>query len=194
MKTPMKTLKTMLMLSLIAVAAAIAAPLSAAAPRPRRRRRPRPRGRDLAREDQRPRHPQRRRLLLRGPRPGRPAAAPPRRPGQQRHVRAAPPVLAQGRQLIAVDLQGHGRSSLGSRPIRCEAIADDVAALLKRLGRAKVDVLGYSFGGCVALRLAMQHPERRAPPGAGVDAVRDRRLVSGDARRSRRRSRRRCRR
>jgi len=68
------------------------------------------------------------------------------------------PILNPGRQLIAVDLQGHGRSSLGNRPIRCEAIADDVAAVLKKLGRAKVDVLGYSFGGCVALRLAVQHP------------------------------------
>jgi len=68
------------------------------------------------------------------------------------------PAYAQRRQVIAVDLQGHGRSSLGNRPIRCEAIADDLAALLKRLGRAKVDVLGYSFGGCVALRLAAQHP------------------------------------
>jgi pimeloyl-ACP methyl ester carboxylesterase len=68
------------------------------------------------------------------------------------------PILGAGRQLIVVDLQGHGRSSLGSRPIRCEAIADDIAALLKRLGRAQVDVLGYSFGGCVALRLAVQHP------------------------------------
>ena len=64
-----------------------------------------------------------------------------------------------GRQVIAVDLQGHGRSTLGNRPIRCEAIADDMAALLKRLGRAKVDVFGYSFGGCVGLRLAVQHPE-----------------------------------
>jgi pimeloyl-ACP methyl ester carboxylesterase len=64
-----------------------------------------------------------------------------------------------GRQVIAVDLQGHGRSTMGNRPIRCEAIADDMAALLKRLGRTKVDVLGYSFGGCVGLRLAVQHPE-----------------------------------
>ena len=61
--------------------------------------------------------------------------------------------------MIAVDLQGHGRSSLGNRPIRCDAIADDMAALLKRLGQAKVDVLGYSFGGGVALRLAVQHPD-----------------------------------
>ena len=67
--------------------------------------------------------------------------------------------LFSGRQVIAVDLQGHGRASLGNRPIRCDAIADDVAAVLKRIGQAKVDVLGYSFGGCVALRLAIQHPD-----------------------------------
>lgn len=66
----------------------------------------------------------------------------------------------KGRQVIAVDLQGHGRTTLGTRPIRCEAIADDVDTLLGQLGRAQVDVLGYSFGGCVALRLAVQHPER----------------------------------
>jgi len=70
------------------------------------------------------------------------------------------PVLAKGRQLIAVDLQGHGRTTLGTRPIRCEAIADDIDALLQQIGRAQVDVMGYSFGGCVAIRLAIQHPER----------------------------------
>ena len=70
------------------------------------------------------------------------------------------PTLTKGRQLILVDLQGHGRTTLGNRPIRCEAIADDIDALLQQLGRAQVDVLGYSFGGCVALRLAVQHPDR----------------------------------
>jgi pimeloyl-ACP methyl ester carboxylesterase len=72
----------------------------------------------------------------------------------------AMPVLTRGRQLILVDLQGHGRTALGDRPIRCETIADDLDALLQQLGRTQVDVLGYSFGGCVALRLAVQHPDR----------------------------------
>jgi pimeloyl-ACP methyl ester carboxylesterase len=67
--------------------------------------------------------------------------------------------LGANRQVITVDLQGHGRTTLGTRPIRSEAIADDIATLLKQLGRTKVDVMGYSFGGSVALRLAIQHPE-----------------------------------
>ena len=71
-----------------------------------------------------------------------------------------PAFTAAGRQIIAVDLQGHGRSTLGTRPISCEAIADDLAALVQRLGHKQLDVLGYSFGGCVALRLALQHPDR----------------------------------
>jgi pimeloyl-ACP methyl ester carboxylesterase len=73
---------------------------------------------------------------------------------------AVMPLLTKTRQVIAVDLQGHGRTTLGTRPIRCEAIADDLDALLQQLGRAQVDVMGYSFGGCVAMRLAIQHPER----------------------------------
>jgi pimeloyl-ACP methyl ester carboxylesterase len=71
-----------------------------------------------------------------------------------------PALAAAGRQVITIDLQGHGRTTLGTRPIRCEAIADDVAAVLTKIGRTKLDVLGYSFGGCVAMRLAVQHPDR----------------------------------
>lgn len=70
------------------------------------------------------------------------------------------PALAQSRRVIAVDLQGHGRTELGERPIRIPEIADDIATLLGALGVDRVDVLGYSFGGGVAFRLALQHPER----------------------------------
>lgn len=73
---------------------------------------------------------------------------------------AVPALTAGGRQVITIDLQGHGRTPLGNRPIRCESIADDVAAVLAKLGRTKLDVLGYSFGACVALRLGVQHPDR----------------------------------
>jgi pimeloyl-ACP methyl ester carboxylesterase len=73
--------------------------------------------------------------------------------------RPALPALAEHREVIAVDLQGHGRTPLGDRPFRLESIGDDMAALVKRLGHERVDVLGYSLGGGVALRVAIQHPE-----------------------------------
>lgn len=74
------------------------------------------------------------------------------------------PALAAHRQVIAIDLHGHGRTALGDRPIDLVAIADDLAAVVTQLGYARVDVLGYSFGGGAALRLAIQHPSlvRRA--------------------------------
>lgn len=68
------------------------------------------------------------------------------------------PALAEGRQVIAVDLHGHGRTALGQRDINLEDQGDDMAALLKALGHDSVDVLGYSFGGGVGFRLAVQHP------------------------------------
>jgi pimeloyl-ACP methyl ester carboxylesterase len=66
--------------------------------------------------------------------------------------------LAESRLVIAVDLQGHGRTALGTRPFKLESIGDDMAALTKKLGFARVDVMGYSLGGGVALRMAIQKP------------------------------------
>jgi pimeloyl-ACP methyl ester carboxylesterase len=69
------------------------------------------------------------------------------------------PTMAQGRRVIAVDLQAHGRTADVDRPMRYEAMADDLAALLRYLGIARADVMGYSLGGGVALRTAIQHPD-----------------------------------
>lgn len=69
------------------------------------------------------------------------------------------PLLAQGRQVIAVDLHGHGRTALGDREISLIDMGDDLAAVLRELGNAQVDVLGYSMGGGAAFRLAAQHPD-----------------------------------
>jgi pimeloyl-ACP methyl ester carboxylesterase len=68
-------------------------------------------------------------------------------------------LFAAGRQAIAVDLHGHGRTPLGDRPISLLDMGDDMAVLLERLGYRQVDALGYSMGGGVAFRLAVQHPE-----------------------------------
>ncbi|MGC5018305.1 alpha/beta fold hydrolase [Micromonospora sp. DT47] len=68
------------------------------------------------------------------------------------------PALAARRQVIGVDLQGHGRTADVDRPLRYESMADDVVALIRHLGLPAVDVLGYSLGGGVALRTAIQHP------------------------------------
>jgi pimeloyl-ACP methyl ester carboxylesterase len=68
--------------------------------------------------------------------------------------------LAKSREVIGVDLHGHGRTALGDRPISLIDIGDDLAVVLSELGYEQVDVLGYSFGGGVGFRLAVQHPER----------------------------------
>jgi pimeloyl-ACP methyl ester carboxylesterase len=70
------------------------------------------------------------------------------------------PALTRSRQVIAVDLHGHGRTQLGSRKISLVDQGDDLAALLEQLGYRQVDVLGYSFGGGVGFRLAVQHPDK----------------------------------
>jgi len=69
------------------------------------------------------------------------------------------PLLSNTRRVIAVDLQAHGRTADIDRPLTFEAMADDIAALLKHLGIEKADVMGYSIGGGVALRTAVRHPE-----------------------------------
>ena len=68
--------------------------------------------------------------------------------------------LAKGRQVIAVHLQAHGRTPDTDRPLRCETMGDDVAALIGHLKLGKADVMGYSLGSFVALQTAIRHPDR----------------------------------
>jgi pimeloyl-ACP methyl ester carboxylesterase len=70
------------------------------------------------------------------------------------------PALAATREVIAVELQGHGHTADIDRPLSYEQMAEDVRALLDALGTDAVDLVGYSLGGAVALQLALRHPER----------------------------------
>jgi pimeloyl-ACP methyl ester carboxylesterase len=67
--------------------------------------------------------------------------------------------LARDRQVIAVHLQGHGRTPDTDRPLRTESLGDDVAALIRHLDLGKADVMGYSLGASVALQTAIRHPD-----------------------------------
>jgi pimeloyl-ACP methyl ester carboxylesterase len=69
------------------------------------------------------------------------------------------PALAETRQVIAVELQGHGHTADMDRPLTYEQMADDVAALIGHLGIEQAGVFGYSMGGGVALQVALRHPE-----------------------------------
>jgi pimeloyl-ACP methyl ester carboxylesterase len=70
------------------------------------------------------------------------------------------PVLAANHQVIAPDLQGHGRTADIDRPIDVRLMADHVAALIDHLGLEKPDVVGYSLGGGVAFFTAVKYPDK----------------------------------
>jgi len=69
------------------------------------------------------------------------------------------PELSKNHKVIAVELQGHGRTADIDRPFSFESMADDVAALLKYLKTDSADILGYSMGGATAMQLAIRHPQ-----------------------------------
>ncbi len=66
--------------------------------------------------------------------------------------------LSRTRKVIAVELQGHGRTADIKRDFSFEALADDVAALLDHLKIPRADLIGYSMGGGVAMQGAIRHP------------------------------------
>ncbi|MBN3497830.1 alpha/beta fold hydrolase [Arthrobacter pascens] len=68
------------------------------------------------------------------------------------------PLLAERRQVIAVEEEGHGRTQPTSRPLTAETSAGDLRAVLHRLDVKTVDVLGFSAGGHTAIALALGSP------------------------------------
>ncbi len=68
------------------------------------------------------------------------------------------PVLAERHQVIAVDLQGHGRTADVDRPLDIRPMADDIVALIDHLELDQPDLMGYSLGGGVALVPAAKFP------------------------------------
>ena len=68
--------------------------------------------------------------------------------------------LSKTRKVIAVEMQGHGRTADIQRDFSYENLADDVAALLDYLKIPSADLIGYSMGGSIALQCAIRHPEK----------------------------------
>jgi pimeloyl-ACP methyl ester carboxylesterase len=68
--------------------------------------------------------------------------------------------LAKTRRVIAVEMQGHGRTADTDRPMSFATLGDDLAALLDHLEIPRADLVGHSFGGACAIRAAIQHPDR----------------------------------
>lgn len=69
------------------------------------------------------------------------------------------PLLAETHEVIAIEAQGHGRTGPLDRPMTFDNMAADVAEVIKSLGYDKVDVVGYSMGATIGLRLSLAHPE-----------------------------------
>ena len=69
------------------------------------------------------------------------------------------PSLALGHHVVAPDSRGHGRTTLGTRPLTYRQMADDAAGLVERLGLGRVHLVGWSDGGCTSLAMALQRPD-----------------------------------
>jgi pimeloyl-ACP methyl ester carboxylesterase len=85
------------------------------------------------------------------------------------------PMLTKSRQVIILEQQGHGHTPDRDIPLNSDQMADDTAALLRKISVSGADVFGYSDGGIVGLRLAMKHPDavgKLAVLGASTGSLR----------------------
>src|SRR5580692_1743879 len=70
------------------------------------------------------------------------------------------PELSKTRKVIAIELQGHGHTPFSERKLDFATLASDVEGVMDHLKVDSADVAGYSMGGCVAYKLAIQSPKR----------------------------------
>lgn len=68
--------------------------------------------------------------------------------------------LSKTHKVIAVEMQGHGRTADIDRDITFENLAGDAAALLDYLKIDRADVVGYSLGGGTAIQCAIRYPKK----------------------------------
>ena len=84
------------------------------------------------------------------------------------------PVFAKNHRVIGIEQMGHGHTGdVAGRELSYEGMAEDTAALLVHLGIQNADLVGWSDGGQIALRLAFTHPElvrRVVASGVGIGA------------------------
>jgi pimeloyl-ACP methyl ester carboxylesterase len=69
------------------------------------------------------------------------------------------PALAERRQVVAIELRGHGHTRDIERHFSFESFGDEIAGVIEQLGARQADLLGYSLGGLASLRCAISHPE-----------------------------------
>lgn len=70
-------------------------------------------------------------------------------------------LASERRRVVYFDQRGGGRSTLdpGERPAGFLGHVDDIDAVRRHVGGGRVDVLGFSWGGLLAILYALQHPE-----------------------------------
>lgn len=73
---------------------------------------------------------------------------------------AALPALEETFRVVRYDTRGHGASPVPAGPYSIDDLADDLVALLDRLGVGRSAIVGLSLGGMIAMRVAVRHPER----------------------------------
>src|SRR5690349_20092033 len=74
--------------------------------------------------------------------------------------RRAVPDLMLRHRVILYDLRGHGETTLGNANGSLRQLGDDLVALMRSIGIEKADIAGFSLGGTIAMRVAIDHPER----------------------------------